>query len=86
MLTKGDLWPTNVPFEDCSVSDLIHRFSCTKRDLKDACAAGNRCPLEIELEGLRTMVSRVEESDKGFCLHCLKREDDSVEIGLCECS
>lgn len=72
ILTQNELQPSIMPFESCSITDLAFRFDCASRDLKHSCAAGGRCPLEVQPKGLRNKVLRIKESIIGLCLHCVR--------------
>jgi hypothetical protein len=79
LLRKVELWPTNKPFGMCSVSDIVTRFNCAKTDLKHSCAAGTSCPLVIHLDSLSERVNRIRRNVNGFCLRCIREEDDEWE-------
>jgi hypothetical protein len=76
VLRKVELWPTAKPFGTCSVSDTVTQFTCAKTDLKHSCAAGTSCPLVINLDSLSERVNRIRRNVNGFCLRCIREEDD----------
>ncbi|OJJ29582.1 hypothetical protein ASPWEDRAFT_55552 [Aspergillus wentii DTO 134E9] len=49
-LRKSELWPSVQPFRICSAETIALRISRAKANLGHNCAAGNICPLELELD------------------------------------
>lgn len=78
ILRKVELWPTLQPFGECSVSEIIFRISCAQKDLKHTCSADSHCPLFLKLNGLMEKARRIERNVYGFCLRCI-REDEEWE-------
>jgi ribosomal protein L40E len=74
ILRTCELWPSTEIFQSCSDSDIVFRFMCAKRDLKQECAMASLCPLRLAVESLSTRVHQIEKSVQGFCLRCVRRE------------
>lgn len=69
-LRHAELWPTVVPFQKYSVSDLAFRISCANNNLRHSCGAW-RCPLKQELEKLDQKVQKTVNGIRGFSLYPL---------------
>lgn len=80
VLRKAELWPTAKPFGMCSVSDTASRF---KADLKHSCAADTSCPLLVNLNSLSERVDRIKRNMSGFCLLCIREDDEWEESNKC---
>ena len=82
ILAQEELWPSVMPFNLYSVSDLVIRFDCTASDLRHSCAAGSRCPLETGLRDLSNKAHRIQGNTRGLCLRCIKMGQEST---VCKC-
>jgi ribosomal protein L40E len=83
VLRKVELWPTAVPFKTYSISNITSRFTSAKAELKHSCAAGNSCPLLMNLEALLGRVSRVRKRIVGLCLSCVREDKLEANTKCC---
>jgi ribosomal protein L40E len=83
ILRRVELWPTAKRFGTYSVSDTAFRFTCAKTDLKHNCTAGINCPLLVNLNSLSERVDRIKRNMNGFCLRCIREDDEWEETKKC---
>ncbi|KAF2007595.1 hypothetical protein P154DRAFT_593126 [Amniculicola lignicola CBS 123094] len=83
VLRKVELWPTTVRFGIYSISDTAVRFTCAKAELKHSCSAGTSCPLLLNLNSLLERVDRIKRDMEGFCLRCVREDDEWEECHEC---
>ena len=67
-LRRAELWGTSAPLEALSVSEILFRVSCARRDLTHSCDAGLNCPLTIQMEFVVTTLQRLLDDCAGLNL------------------